>query len=490
MNLAHSGINIMTTKLVFSSIASIALAPSGFGADLLVPAQFASIQAAVDAASHGDVILVSPGTYVGFSFGGKVVTVRGVGVEGAVVIDQAGAGRAISAPNITLGEAVIDNITIRNAALRSDTPVGGAGINAIDSRLAILNVVVENCAVEWTGVGMFLTQGAGLRAQDSAIRIERCRFVANVTTANNLGSSYSQGLAYGSAVAVRGGSLQVRNCHFESNSSIATTQGTSWHDVQARGAAVYVDSSDLLIEFSNFVNNSCSATQLTSSVASCQAMGAAVFVLAGPSTSTAIRASTFTGNQVISRSSTTYDPFNYNATYGGAIRISGAGLIEDCTFLNNTVAGGLQQPADSFGGGICVLNGNIEISRCVVSGNTGGVPGSSGNRGGGGIAIIGGAVTINSTQVCGNHLDQIMVTGGGVLNDTLSNCVQHDCGDCAPPCDADLTENGVVDGSDLGALLAFWGPTTPVFPQADINRDGVVSGADLGFLLSSWGNCP
>jgi alpha-tubulin suppressor-like RCC1 family protein len=56
-------------------------------------------------------------------------------------------------------------------------------------------------------------------------------------------------------------------------------------------------------------------------------------------------------------------------------------------------------------------------------------------------------------------------------------------------CNADLTQNGTVDGADLGALLAFWGPVNPVFPQADINGDGTVNGADLGVLLSVWGPC-
>jgi hypothetical protein len=56
-------------------------------------------------------------------------------------------------------------------------------------------------------------------------------------------------------------------------------------------------------------------------------------------------------------------------------------------------------------------------------------------------------------------------------------------------CNADLTANGVVDGADLGALLAFWGPKNPVFPRADINADGNVDGADLGVLLASWGLC-
>jgi hypothetical protein len=56
-------------------------------------------------------------------------------------------------------------------------------------------------------------------------------------------------------------------------------------------------------------------------------------------------------------------------------------------------------------------------------------------------------------------------------------------------CLADLFVDGQVNGADLGALLAFWGPVNPALPSADINRDGNVNGADLGYLLNAWGPC-
>ena len=57
-------------------------------------------------------------------------------------------------------------------------------------------------------------------------------------------------------------------------------------------------------------------------------------------------------------------------------------------------------------------------------------------------------------------------------------------------CLGDLSVDYQVNGADLGALLAFWGPVNPALPSADINRDGKVDGADLGYLLSNWGPCP
>ena len=57
----------------------------------------------------------------------------------------------------------------------------------------------------------------------------------------------------------------------------------------------------------------------------------------------------------------------------------------------------------------------------------------------------------------------------------------------------DITGDGVVDGLDLGNLLANWsippgapgcGGARPCL--ADINQDGVVDGIDLGILLANW----
>ncbi|HMN96293.1 MAG TPA: hypothetical protein PKC90_07415 [Phycisphaerales bacterium] len=47
---------------------------------------------------------------------------------------------------------------------------------------------------------------------------------------------------------------------------------------------------------------------------------------------------------------------------------------------------------------------------------------------------------------------------------------------------ADLNDDGVVDGADLGILLGNWGGGG----VGDLNGDGIVDGADLGILLSSW----
>jgi hypothetical protein len=49
---------------------------------------------------------------------------------------------------------------------------------------------------------------------------------------------------------------------------------------------------------------------------------------------------------------------------------------------------------------------------------------------------------------------------------------------------ADVNRDGRVDGTDLGLLLAAWGPANG--SPADIDGNGIVDGSDLGQLLSGW----
>ena len=90
-------------------------------------------------------------------------------------------------------------------------------------------------------------------------------------------------------------------------------------------------------------------------------------------------------------------------------------------------------------------------------------------------------------------------------NPTQADCDNDGIGDACEPgedfnangipdyceCIGDLFVDGVVNGIDLGALLAYWGPTTSssASQRCDLNRDGAVDGIDLGYMLSRWGPC-
>ncbi len=88
--------------------------------------------------------------------------------------------------------------------------------------------------------------------------------------------------------------------------------------------------------------------------------------------------------------------------------------------------------------------------------------------------------------LAGGRRSLIMVSddGGGVAgqNQRLLALVVRAVRDA--PCDLD--GSGMVDGIDLGMLLAAWGSSLDPHP-ADINVDCAVDGLDLGMLLAAWG---
>ena len=82
-----------------------------------------------------------------------------------------------------------------------------------------------------------------------------------------------------------------------------------------------------------------------------------------------------------------------------------------------------------------------------------------------------------------------MGVGGGApfVNSDPATVVVLVTPDGAVACPADFTGDGVVNGADLGSLLANWGTNNA---QSDLNGDGIVDGADLGSMLAGWGMCP
>ena len=147
-------------RLTTLALALVAAAPAIAVADQLhVPNQHATLQAAVTAASPGDVILLKEGTYAG---GDGVATlsakhdliVRGLG---DVVIDAAGANVGIEIVN-SLGVRV-EGLRIRNAAVH--------GIEVVGSR----GVLIDECEVRQSGAaGIDVTTSASVVVRECDVR--------------------------------------------------------------------------------------------------------------------------------------------------------------------------------------------------------------------------------------------------------------------------------------------------------------------------------
>ncbi|MFQ5654124.1 MAG: DUF1565 domain-containing protein, partial [Planctomycetota bacterium] len=164
-------------------------APGLRGADLLVPAEHPTIQAAIIAAQFGDTILVSPGTYTEtIDFLGKGVSVASTGGASVTIID--GGQQQTSVVSFSSGEgpaSVIEGFTIRNG-LGTFIPaaqrlVGGGVYCGGTSPVIRNNIIMSNQATNGGGIccldsfaeitgnlieGNFASDGGGIPNNDSS----------------------------------------------------------------------------------------------------------------------------------------------------------------------------------------------------------------------------------------------------------------------------------------------------------------------------------
>ncbi len=178
--------------------------PSGDG-PLLVPSQFASIAAAVDAASDGDVIQVS-GTVTGNAVVDKSVCIEGV--SSSVVVQPSNENSAtiiVDANNVVLKNFTIiggsqgvvvrsdsEDVEIENLFVRDASNVGILAQSRADG-LAISNTEIRDCGSDGIRAtncdGLTLTDNFSNRNAGHGIRLnssDNANLMLNLSKSNNL----------------------------------------------------------------------------------------------------------------------------------------------------------------------------------------------------------------------------------------------------------------------------------------------------------------
>ncbi|MHC4157646.1 MAG: LamG-like jellyroll fold domain-containing protein [Planctomycetota bacterium] len=204
--------------------------------ELLVPSEYPTIQAAIDAAFYGDTVIVADGTYTGegnrdIDFLGKSITVRsGSGPEDCI-IDCQHSGRGFYFRRGEDANSVLDGFTITRGYIYGSwrVGVGGAIRCRYSSSPTIKNCIFTDNSAGWDG-------GAIDNRSNSSPTITNCIFTKNSAIGNDGGAinnedgsnptitncTFSGNRAYDWGGAIRnlhGCNPTIINCAFSGNSS-------------------------------------------------------------------------------------------------------------------------------------------------------------------------------------------------------------------------------------------------------------------------------
>ena len=418
---------------------------------------YATVQAAVDAASDGDRISVAPGTYAGGILIGKSIDLRGAGVQRTVI---SGGG-----PVITIGDpGAATHPTVRLTGL---TITGGLNTSGPDGR----------------GGGIAVMAGATLILSDSAVSGNLVAPASNVPSSLPCGSLCPRALASGAGIDNSGTTMLNRVAVTNNVAGGPITSDAGGGGIMnefgatlvVRDSVVAGNTARALLPYGRFaeaggifsrrgssltvVGSSVSgntaelATAFPSSVTGAQTGG---IKLAGDDTTTGtVRDSHIDGNSVVA-TSTGGELF----AFAGGIDADGSLVLAGSTVDGNRVDASSNGNMFVDGGGLEV-EGTATISGTRVAGNSVTAHASEGiaSAQGGGVNAAGdGPVSVRDSFVGDNSARSTagagtaVVQGGGILNasglDVRDSIVRDNTGSAAGP--TGTAEGGGIWNGDLG----------------------------------------
>jgi len=201
------GDKMKRVKTTIICLLAVVITNSAVAAVRYVPDHYPNIQAAVNACSNGDTVVVAPGIYTGSSnrditFNGKSITVRSIdptdpNVVNSTVIDCDANDRGFVFEMGENADSTVSGLTITNGYAF----LGGAVYCYNNSSPSIINCVI-------TGNSAVLGGAIMCANNNTRPKISNCKIIAN------------SALFGGGGIYCNGASPEIRNCVITGNSSL------------------------------------------------------------------------------------------------------------------------------------------------------------------------------------------------------------------------------------------------------------------------------
>lgn len=393
----RTGFVLLLTVFLIITIAGISLSNQSldnasaseyeYGRTLAVPAQYGTIQSAVNAAYNGDTVLVSSGTYSeNINFNGKAIAVASVyGASSTTIEGTGGNSPVVTFNHGEVSNAILDGFTIDNRAT-ANTATRGISITS-GAAPTIRNSIIKgsNLSTGQTGAGIHIN-GGGATIEYTTIGTE---------SSPNVGGGFGGGIyatGSGGALTISNSTISYNQCpnggagiYMTSKSALTTITNTTFANNYSpqTGGGIYSNGSPLSISGSSFSNNSVTAT----------GMNAGALYLAGAAATATVSDTDFIAN-------------SSGGAGGGAIYIT---LDADLTLTDGNLEGNF---CGATSGGAVFVNGSgssASISRSYIRGN-------DAAQYGGGVYLAGGSqATLTNSIISGNTADYFTYSDGGGL---------------------------------------------------------------------------
>ncbi len=224
--------NLVRLSLAFAVFGLVATC---YGVDRLVPSQYPTIQAAIDASGRGDVVLVAAGSHAGpIDTKGKAITIRGATDPSTVLVVG--------------GQSVLRCVTNEgpSTVIEGLTLTGGSGAFGGGIRIIGASPTIRNCNITGNNLlGPGETWGGGIAIENGSPLIENCLVGGNLSRPPMMGiwpQCYwaSDGITRGKGggIYINGGSPTLVGCNISGN-EIRCIGATNGSCRQPEGGGVY-----------------------------------------------------------------------------------------------------------------------------------------------------------------------------------------------------------------------------------------------------------